>query len=171
VTFGVRRKNTSPSGGIFSDLPPSQFFPEQHRKPLWNQRCFITARQPVDTAQELRKYRSLPSFCRESPGSEPRRSSCLLVRVLREPNPGWGAGTDGQGVPGQGCWERFPFTSESISSVREGQCGPRVFSTAPSMAGFRSTTEALLQYKQVNTNERRDVGSFHLVEEERSKVA
>lgn len=40
--FWSEEKNTLPFGGIFLDLPLSQFFPERHRKPLlWTQHCFV----------------------------------------------------------------------------------------------------------------------------------
>lgn len=78
----------------------------------------------------------------ESPGSRLYNSHCLLVPVLWELNSLQVLGTSGQGVPGWGCWERLPFTSESVGAVREGLCGCRVFCTAPSMAGFRFTTES-----------------------------
>lgn len=80
--------------------------------------------------------------------------ACALGTKLRV-----GCGYQWSGCAWWGCWERFPFMSESISSVREALPGRRVFCTAPGWVQVHNQVSwVLLQRKWVNSNDRRDVG-------------
>ena len=101
VSSGVKEKNTWPSGGIFLDLPPSQFSPQQPRKPFpWSLPCSIYFCS-FASGHCKKQLQHVLCWYHFTPGK--LRLWAVQLLVLQELNQGQQAATCGWVVRGWGC--------------------------------------------------------------------